>query len=133
VIVIYLGEVKMKSIEELDVFKLGYELGLEVYKITSTYPASELYGLVSQMKRAAVSVNSNLSEGGSRINKGELKQFIGIARGSAAELKTQLCFSKDLGFINNEIANNLIEKTEKIKRMLSGLLNSLNQQPVTIN
>jgi hypothetical protein len=78
----------MKSVEQLDVFKLAHELTLRVYKITLGFPREESFALVSQMRRAASSIGMNLVEGSMRRNKRELRQFVGIARGSAAGLIT---------------------------------------------
>jgi four helix bundle protein len=112
----------MKIMEDLDVYRLSYEVVLDIYEITKKFPKEETYGLVSQMRRAAVSIVSNLSEGGARISIGESKQFIGIARGSVAELKTQVQISKDIGYISNENNKLLVDKLERIKMMMIGLL-----------
>lgn len=113
-------------IQELDVYKKAHLLTLQIYNVTGTYPASELYGLTSQMRRAAVSINSNLMEGGARRNMGEKLHFISIARGSAAELEYQIILSKDLRFLADNIANDLIQKTKQVGQMLSGLLKNKN-------
>ncbi len=113
------------NIENLEVYKFAHKLAVEVYKITATYPKEETYGLVSQMRRAAVSVCSNLSEGGSRISHPEMKQFIGIARGSVAELRFQVILSHDVGFINEQIKQNLVEQISIIHKMLTGLISKI--------
>ena len=81
----------MKSVEQLDVFKLAHELALKVYKITITFPKEESFNLVVQMRRAASSVGMNLVEGSMRLNSREFRQFVGIARGSAAEVAISYC------------------------------------------
>ena len=115
----------MKAIEDLDVFKKAHDVTLSIYGITSQYPKEETYGLVSQMRRAALSINSNLIEGGARNTSGELKQFIGIARGSAAELKYQIMLSKDLKLVEATKAKLLEEEIENIRKMLTGLIKSI--------
>lgn len=74
----------MKSVEELDVFKWAHELTLKIYKLTIKFPADERFSLVSQMRRATSSICMNLVEGSMRLNSREFRQFVGIARGSAA-------------------------------------------------
>ncbi|MCL2338471.1 MAG: four helix bundle protein [Proteobacteria bacterium] len=115
----------MTTIEDMDVYKLAYQLVLKIYKLTAKYPKNESFGLASQMQRAAVSVVSNLSEGAARISNGELKQFIGIARGSIAELKTQIRLSLDLGFIEKQNCGDLLNETERVKMMLNGFLKTI--------
>ena len=73
----------MKSVEDLDVFQLAHELTLKIYRITTDFPKEETFGLISQMRRAASSVGMNLAEGAMRLNSGEYRQFVGIARGGS--------------------------------------------------
>ncbi|MDR1206921.1 MAG: four helix bundle protein [Rickettsiales bacterium] len=115
----------MKSVEDLDVFKKSFDLTSEIYRLTESFPKSETFGLVSQMRRAAISIGSNLMEGGARLTDGEMKQFIGIARGSAAELKFQLMISCRLKFISSADGCVLITETDNIRKMLTGLLKSI--------
>ena len=93
---------KIKSVEDLEFFKKSHLLVLKIYELTKQFPPDERYGLVSQIKRAAYSIPSNLMEGGNRLGSKEYRQFVGIARGSAAELKYQLFLSKDLGYMPEE-------------------------------
>lgn len=81
------------NIEDMDVFKLSHRLTLDIYQHTKKYPTDEKFGLVSQMRRAASSVPMNLVEGSHRNNRKEYRQFVGIAKGSVAELKYQLMLS----------------------------------------
>jgi len=111
--------------EDLDVYKLAYQLVLKIYKIAEKYPSDEKFGLKSQIQRAAVSIVSNLSEGGARITDGEQKQFMGHARGSLVELRTQIWLSRDLGFISKEDSENILNDIERIKMMINGLLKTL--------
>lgn len=91
----------MNKYKELKVWQKSIELTKEVYRLTSTFPSKEQYGLISQMNRSSVSVPSNIAEGAGRNSKGEFKQFLGVAAGSLFELETQLIISKELGFIND--------------------------------
>ena len=118
-------EIGMKVVEDLEVYSIALSVAENIYKITQRFPKDELYGLVSQMRRAAISINSNLSEGGARLTDGEKRHFVGIARGSAAELRFQVVISEKLGFISKSNAENLITDIDRIRRMLSGLLKYL--------
>jgi len=93
----------------------------EIYSHTSTFPRHELYGLASQLRRAAVSVPSNLAEGASRNSRGEFRQFIGTARGSLAEVETQLEIARDLGYLPQDVSHTLLAEVDEISRMLAGL------------
>jgi four helix bundle protein len=93
----------MKSVEQLDVFKLAHELALKIYRITIRFPREENLSLVSQMRRAASSVGMNLVEGSMRLSKREYRQFVGIARGSAAEVSYQLLLAEIWGISRKRI------------------------------
>lgn len=97
----------------------------DVYRCTQCFPKEEIYGLTSQIRRAAVSVPSNIAEGQGRLTRGEFKQFLGHARGSVFELETQVSIARDLGFLDEKTTNNLLERIREVGRILSGLLNSL--------
>lgn len=116
---------KIDSVEDLDVFKRSHQLTLHVYKICQTLPADETYGLAAQMKRAAASICMNLMEGSYRLNRGEYRQFVGIARGSAGELKYHLMLAKDLGYISKKDYSGYREESDEIGKMLKGLAKSL--------
>ena len=116
---------RMNNIEQLDIFKRSHLVTLAVYKATAKFPKEEVYGLSAQMKRAAVSINSNLMEGGARNSVGEYKQFIGIARGSLSELKYQMILARDLKLMDKKDADDLVNEMEAIGRMITGLLNKL--------
>ena len=89
----------MKSVEELDVFKLAHQLALKMYNVTKRFPKEETYSLIDQMRRAATSVGMNLMEGAMRLGSREYRQFVGIARGSAGEVCYQLLLARDLKYI----------------------------------
>jgi four helix bundle protein len=118
----------MKSVEQLDVFKLAHELALKVYKITITFPKEESFNLVAQMRRAATSVGMNLVEGSMRLNSREFRQFVGIARGSAAEVSYQLLLAKDLGYISKKTYDELRSGYDRVGQMLTRLAQSLNRE-----
>jgi len=121
---------KIDSVEDLDVFKRAHQLTLNVYKMSATLPADEKFGLVSQMKRAAASICTNLMEGSYRLNRGEYRQYVGIARGSSGELKYHFLLAKDLGYIpENDYLKYRVELDE-ISKMLKGLANSLSSPKV---
>ena len=115
----------MKSVEDLDVFKLAHGITLEIYRITDNYPDCEKYGLVSQIRRSSMSTPTNLMEGSHRLSRKEYRQFVGIARGSTGELKYQLMLSRDLNYLDDGIYGRLREKAESISRMLTKLAASL--------
>jgi four helix bundle protein len=109
----------------MDVFKKAHEITVAVYEITKTFPQDEKFALVSQMRRSAYSIPSNLMEGGHRLYKKEYRQFAGIAKGSVGELKYFLLLSKDLGYISEQKYLMLRESTEELSKMLGGLIKSL--------
>ena len=102
---------KTKSFKDLIVWQKAYRLVLEAYKITKAFPRSETYGLAQQMRRAAISIPSNIAEGYGRKHKAEYQQFLSIAYASLLELETQYLLSLDLNYINkNEIIENLLKE-----------------------
>lgn len=110
---------------DLDVWKKGIALVQDVYKMTSSFPASETYGLVSQIRRAAVSVPSNIAEGWGRKKTRVFIQFLSIAFGSLYEVETQLIISEKLGFICTKDLENFSSKIETLGKMLNSLINKL--------
>lgn len=113
----------IKDYKELVVWQKAMELVIAIYKATNTFPNEELYGLTSQIRRAAVSVPSNIAEGQGRQTRGEFRQFLGQARGSLAELETQLLIAHSLGYL--EDCSELLAQRVEVARLLNGLLNSL--------
>jgi four helix bundle protein len=116
---------KITSVEDLQVFKRGHELTLKVYRITRKFPAEERFSLVSQMRRSASSVGSNLMEGSHRLSRKEFRQFAGIAKGSTGELKYHLLLAKDLEYLPEDEYRILRSETEEVSKMLNGLVKSL--------
>ncbi len=112
-----------KTYKELDVWKKARAFVKEIYIITRDFPNEEKYGLMSQMRRCAVSIPSNIAEGYGRQFKKETVQFLHISRGSLYELETQMYIAYDLSFISEEKLNILIADLEECRRLLSGLIN----------
>ena len=116
---------RVKSVEDLDVFKDGHNLTLNIYKISKKFPREEKFSLIQQIRRAAASICTNLMEGSHRLGRKEFRQFVGIAKGSAGELKYHLLLAKDLGYLPEEQFIVLRSEAEKISKMLNGLAKSL--------
>lgn len=110
-----------KPHKKLDVWRLSMELASAVYRLTATFPTDEKFGLMAQMRRAAVSVPSNIAEGAARSSGKEFMQFISIARGSLSELDTQLDISEKLGFVDLQSRKNLDAFLIRIDKMLYAL------------
>ncbi len=115
----------MGNFKELLVWKKSVELVTEIYEISAKFPSEEKFGLISQIRRAAVSIPSNIAEGNSRRSSADYIQFLKIARGSAAELETQIVISKNLGFIDDDKCDEFCEKITEIMKMMNGLINYL--------
>lgn len=115
----------MNSFKDLDVWNHGIDFVEAIYRLTSSFPKEEQYGLVSQMRRASVSIPSNIAEGQGRRNPKEFIQFLYIAKGSLAEVETQLIICKRLKYID-DIAD-LVDSTKRLRTMLIGLINALNR------
>jgi four helix bundle protein len=116
---------KVRSYEELIVWQKAVDLVLEIYCATRMFPKDELYGLTSQLRRAAVSIPSNIAEGQSRLSTGEFRQFLGNAKGSLSEVETQIVIARRLEYLEAGQASALAERTAEISQMISGLIASL--------
>ncbi len=111
--------------KKLKVWQKTHELVLEIYKITASFPKSEIYGLVTQLKRAAYSVPSNIVEGQSRNTTKEYLKFLYNSRGSLEEVRYFLLLSHDLEFLSADSYENLEKRYEAARKMLNGLIKSL--------
>src|SRR3954471_13815055 len=118
-------EKKAQSYKDLVVWQKGISLAKFTCQITTKFPTDEKFGLISQMRRAAVSVPSNIAEGQARHTTGEFIQFISHAAGSTAELETQLILSVELGFTGKDQTTNEFILLDDIRRMLNGLRRKL--------
>lgn len=118
-------ENKIKRFKDLMVWQKAYTLTLSIYRFTKKFPQEEQYGLISQMRRAAVSVVSNIAEGHSRKSKAEYAQFLSVSYGSLSELETQILLSQDLRFLVESDAQYLIQLKDEIGGMLYTLMQKL--------
>ncbi len=109
---------KRHNFRKLTIWQKSINLATVIYEVTQDYPKQEIYGIVSQMRRSAVSISSNIAEGAGRKSKKEFSQFLRIAYGSACELETQLIISKNLQMINVETFENLFEDNNEIQKMI---------------
>nr|WP_280636510.1 four helix bundle protein [Brevundimonas sp. A19_0] len=113
------------SHRDLKVWQISMDLVETVYRLSRDWPNHELYGLVSQVRRAAVSVPANIAEGAGRRSTGEFIQFVGIARGSMAEVETLLILAGRLGYLDERTLEHLMADIAEVGRMLTGLMQSL--------
>jgi four helix bundle protein len=119
----------MADYRRLKAWQAAYRLALDVYRVTEAYPAVERFGLVSQSRRAAVSIAANIAEGAGRGGGGDFTRFLWIARGSLTELGTELALARDLGMLPAEVAESLLSTLDETGRMLMGLLKSRGAVP----
>ncbi len=117
----------MKTHKDLEVWKNSMELVVAIYDLTKGFPKDELYGLVSQMRRAAISIPSNIAEGAGRHHDKEFQQFLYVAMGSVAELETQLFLSQRLEYVKSDEMELLSNMLILIRSQISGLIKFLNK------
>jgi four helix bundle protein len=115
----------IQSFRDLQIWQKSMQLAVATYQLTRGFPREELYGLTSQIRRSAVSVPSNIAEGQGRLNLGEFKQFLGIARGSNCELQTQLEIAGALGFGEPELLRDAGGLSQEVGKMIYAFLESL--------
>jgi len=113
---------KIRSFNDLDAWKEGHELVLGIYAITKSFPKEETFGLVSQMRRCAVSITSNIAEGFSRASYKEKAQFYSMALGSVTELQNQLIVARDVGYVSAPDFLDLSEQSVKVHKIINGLI-----------
>lgn len=118
----------LTSYRELKVWQKSIDLVVEIYRFTKLFPKEELYGITNQIRRAAVSIPSNIAEGYSRKHRQEYSQFIRVAFGSGAELETQLLIAKKLKFVPSQEFQKSEELLAEVMKMLNNLNKSLNSQ-----
>lgn len=118
----------LRTHRDLDVWKLSLDWVEAVYRCSASWPSDERFGLISQVRRAAVSVAANIAEGAGRKGTGEFIQFIGVARGSLAEVETHLLIAGRLGYLTPDQLQPLLAEMERIGRMLSALSTRLKQR-----
>ena len=115
----------MRTHKDLDVWKQSIDFVTEIYRITEGFPKSELYGLTSQIRRAAISIPSNIAEGATRNHKNEFRQFLYISLSSASEVETQLIISNNLNYLEQLKLEEMIMNLNSISRMIQGLIKSI--------
>jgi four helix bundle protein len=115
----------MHKFKDLKVWQKSVELATDIYKLTSTYPSEEKFGLISQMRRCVVSIASNIAEGAGRNTKKDFSNFLSIACGSCCELNTQLVISHNLNYITQDQLKEIDGYIEEIQKMLFSLKNTL--------
>ena len=113
---------KIRSFTDLDAWKEGHKLVLMVYEATKKFPKEETFGLVSQTRRCAVSITSNVAEGFSRQSYKEKLQFYSIAQGSVTELQNQILIARDVGYIQGGDFSSIAEQTVKVHKIINGLI-----------
>lgn len=118
----------MKDFRQLKVWEKSHQLALAVYKSTKEFPKEELYGLTSQIRRASMSIPTNIAEGCGRNTDADFARFLQMGMGSASETEYQLLLSHDLGFLDKEKYDKLNVDVTEIKRMLASLLKTLRAQ-----
>ncbi|MDP1545815.1 MAG: four helix bundle protein [Anaerolineales bacterium] len=118
---------EIKSYRDLLIWQKGIALVKRIYQETAQFPDTERYGLTNQMRRAAVSIPSNIAEGQARQHSGEFRQFLFIALGSIAELETQILISQDLGFLSEEISTSLQVNLLELQKMTRTLASRLSK------
>jgi four helix bundle protein len=116
---------RIESYRDLEVWQLAMEIVVEVYRATRVFPAEEKFGLIAQVRRAAVSIPSNIAEGRGRLGGGEFRRFVSIARGSAAEVETQIAVAVALDFTDAAETTPLLVKLDRLSKMLFSLYRSL--------
>ncbi|MFH1226115.1 MAG: four helix bundle protein [bacterium] len=113
---------KIRSFTDLKAWQEGHELVISIYRITKRFPKEELFSLVNQMRRAAISITSNIAEGFGRQGYKEKVQFYYLAQGSLIELKNQILIAKDVGYLEKNAFLDLAEKSNQVHRLLQGLI-----------
>jgi four helix bundle protein len=121
---------KIKNFRDLKIWQRGVRLVEDIYQTTKNFPKEEVYGLTGQLRRAAVSIPSNIAEGFGRFHNKEYAQFLFTALGSCSEVITQLTIAQRPGFIKNNNAENLIGETEQISKMIMGLVKKLRENTI---
>jgi four helix bundle protein len=116
-----------KPHKKLEAWKQSMDLVTEIYKTTKEFPTQEIYGITNQVRRAAVSVPSNIAEGAARQTKKEFRNFLHVAQGSLSELDTRIEIASRLGYIDLNYRKSLDEKMEPIDKMITGLIRHLSK------
>jgi four helix bundle protein len=113
-----------RNYRDLIAWQKGMDLVESIYRISARFPKEEMYGLTSQIRRAAVSIPSNIAEGQGRASDGELVRFLRFAYGSLCEVETQILIAQRLSYLDGDSVNRLIDQTAEVGRVLNGLIRS---------
>jgi four helix bundle protein len=119
----------LKDFKELKVWHKAYALALTIYEASRSFPREEVYGLTSQLRRAAVSIGANIAEGCGRRSDGELVRFLQIARGSASEVEHHMLLARDLKFLQAATHQDIEKRLQEVQRMLTSLVSSIQETP----
>ena len=119
---------KISSFQDLEVWQQGHSFVIDVYKTTKSFPKQEMYGLVSQLRRAAASITSNIAEGFSRYSYKDKNRFYYQSRGSVSECQNQIFISRDVGYLCPDKADHLLAKINKVNQILNGLIRSTGER-----
>ena len=117
-----------RSYKDLVAWQKSMDLVTSIYRVTSAFPKDEQFGLTSQVRRAAVSIPSNIAEGQGRLSEKEFRFFLGQARGSLMQVETQLQIAENLGYFREDNIDKLLESCAEVGRILNGLLASVAKQ-----
>jgi four helix bundle protein len=112
----------MAIVQDLEIYKRAHIFAMYMYEVTANFPKEEVYGLTSQIRRAAVSINANIMEGSARKTNNEYRQFLYIARGSIEELTYHMTVAKDLKYMSELVADKCIEELRQMGKMVNGLI-----------
>ncbi len=124
---------KIRSFTDLEAWKESHKLVLMIYKVTKDFPKEEIFGLISQLRRAAISIVSNIAEGFSRNSQKEKIQFYFIAKSSNTEIQSQLLVAKDLGYLNEKDFSNIAEQSIKVNKLINGLIKYCKNHIIILN
>jgi four helix bundle protein len=115
----------VQSYRDLIAWQKAVALVTEIYRVSQKFPNEESFGLTSQLRRAAVSIPSNIAEGQGRLGRKEFQHFLGMARGSLKEMETQIIIARNLDYLSEAETNDILERSSEVGRILNGLLSSL--------
>jgi len=121
--------IKIRRFTDLNTWKEGHKLVLSIYKVTSEFPSRENFSLIDQMRRAAVSITSNIAEGFSRYGNKEKIRFYYMALGSLTELQNQIIVANDVGYLKNDLKVNIEEKSIIVHKLITGLIKGAKKLP----
>ena len=117
----------MRNFKELKIWQKGFEIAIKAFKLVSTFPKDEKFGISSQITRAAVSISSNIAEGSSRTSEKDYKRFLEISLGSSFEVETQVLIATAVNFGEQEIRNKILSDIDEVQKMLISFMNKLNK------